>query len=100
MSANKGAIANCGLVLKKLDASSPPSYATTHFTNRDALMRAVEDIQNIMTTPEATSGWTEKIADIVLLATTTMAYFDVTQNPNPAQAEFLQDWDRVKRLAG
>lgn len=101
-SAPRRAIAQCGLALKKLDLSSPPSYPSDYWgaDGPANLIDDVEYVQNLMTTPEATGGWCDPIGDIQILAVTTMAYFDITRSPNPAQTEFLQDWYRIGRLAG
>ena len=101
MSGPRGAIANCGLVLKKLDFSVAPNYSSdpTFYTNLDALNRDVQAVQNLLTDPLATSGWCEAIADVLALASGSTAYFS-SVTPNPARDDFVQDWNRVKQLAG
>ena len=103
MSGPRGAVANCGLVLKKLDFSIAPNYPTNPalYTNLDQLNRDVQQVQNLLTDPLAGSGWCEMIADVIALAGGSTAYFsDTSPNPNPARDEFLQDFNRVKQLAG
>ena len=97
----RGAIANCGLVLKKLDFTSPPHYPTDPnlYNDLSALNNDVQNVQNILTDPSASEGWCEAIQDVHSLSSTSL-YFNDTGGANQAREEFLQDWALVKRLAG
>lgn len=97
--APRGAVQYAGLVLKKLDEATPPSYTNEFFTNRVALTTAVADVVRLMADPEATIGWCEPIANIFNLATLTNAYFEIGQTLNPALDDFKKDWLKVQQLA-
>jgi hypothetical protein len=98
--APRGSIQYAGLVLKKLDATSPPSYPNEFFTDREALSKDVETVVRIMTDPARSEGWCGPITDILNLATGTNTYFDISQSVNPALDDFKKDWMRVMQYAG
>lgn len=107
--APRGSIQQAGLVLKKLDLSQPPSYPQEFFTpppapgekgGRETLTDDVADALRIMGDPMATGGvWCPSINDILILATGTVTYFDITYVSNPALDDFKKDWLKVQKQA-
>ena len=110
LSAPRGSVQQAGLVLKKLDPIDPPSYPNEFFMpppapgekgGRERLTDDVARCVRVMSDPVATNGvWCESIDNILVLATGTSAYFDISQGSNPALEDFEKDWLRVKQLAG
>lgn len=101
MAARKPGVQKVSLVLKLLDTSEPPSYRddSNFYSNRGLLFDHVQLVSSVMLDPGASEGWQPMILNIRNVAQQTDAYFRDVQ-PNPARDEFLQDWDKVRDLAG
>ena len=102
-SAPRGAVAQCGLVLKKLDFSVPPSYSSdpTLYIDLQRLNDDVARVLNLLTEPTVADpeSWCPAVVDVLALASGSTAYFS-SLTPNPARDDFVQDWARVVQLAG
>jgi hypothetical protein len=102
-SAPRGGVAQCGLVLKKLDFSVPPSYSSdpTLYIDLQRLNDDVARVLNLLTDPTAAdpATWCPAVGDVLALASGSTAYFS-SVTPNPARDDFVQDWVRVAQLAG
>jgi hypothetical protein len=96
----RAAIAQCGLVLKKLDFSQSPNYPPDAglYTNFDALARDTQAVQDALTDPVSHDGWCEMIATVLTLASTSGVYFSDAPN-NPARDEYVRDFSKVRALA-
>ena len=101
MAAAKPGIQKIAHVLKLLDESEEPNYKQVGFSpgGRALLFDDVRQVSLVMFDPVASEGWQPMILNVRVVAEQTNAYFDEAR-PNSALDEFLQDWDKVRDLAG